>query len=239
MNNFSMNSSTTAKAEDDSVGITSDVHDAEIKMAYVTKAKSGALGLVVEARCTKGFYKETLWFCSGDEKGNKTFFLDKSGDEVLLPGYICFKALLNLTGSDTTPEQQVENGLKPKIADVYDFDLKKNVPTEVPTVMDLLDKKVKLGLIQTIEDKYNKPGETQEKVILDKVFNTEGLTTTEAAAKIEAPEFINKWLTKNKDKVKNKAKGGAAKGGAKAGRPAAATKPAEQGALFADDDDDD
>ncbi len=238
MSKYTLNSSTTAEAESDK-GMSSDVHDATIAMAYITTAKSGALGLVLEAKCTRGFHKETLWFVSGDEKGNKTYFIDKkSGDQVLLPGYICFKALLALTGSDATPEQILENGLKTKVADVYDFDRKDVVDTEVDAVVDLIEKNVKLGLIEEIQDKYNSPGETVERFVLDKVFNTKGFTTSEVTAKLDAPEHISKWLTKNKNKVKNKVKGNtAAKGGAVKGSPPAATAPPETDELFNEDDD--
>lgn len=236
MSKYTINSATTAEVESD-IGMSSDVHDATITMAYITKSKGGALGLVIEAACTKGFHKETLWFVTGDEKENKTYFIDRSGAQKHLPGYVCFHALLALTGSSATPEQILENGLKTKVANVYDFDVKEVVPTDVDAVVDLIEKTVKLGLIEEIQDKYNAPGETVTKFVLDKVFNTKGFTTSEVTAKLDAPDHINKWLKKNKDTVKNRVKGGDAKGGAAKGAPAAATMPAKVDSIFNEDDD--
>ena len=249
LTNFVINTSTKMGAETDRLGgglLESNVYDCTIKTAYITQAKSEALALNIEVETADGgFFKEALYFVSGKAKGNKTYF-EKNGKEFALPGYSSFASLLKLSGFDTTPEQQLESGLKTKIVNIYDFDLSKKVPTEVPMVMDLIGAKVKLAILnQTVDKnikdasgKYVPGGETREQNVLDKVFNRAGFTTTELTAKLEAPEFMEAWLKKNKGKSQMKAKGAAAGGASKAGAPAAPTAPAPAGVddIFSEDD---
>lgn len=248
LTNFTINTSTKMEAETDRLGgglLESNVYDVVIKTAYITQAKSEALALNVEVETEDGgFFKEALYFVSGKAKGNKTYF-EKNGKEIPLPGYSSFASLLKHSGFDTTPEQQMESGLKKKIVDIYDFDLSKKVPTEVPMVMDLVGAKVKMAILnQTVDKnvkdasgKYVPSGDTREQNVLDKVFNRGGFTTTEVTAKMEEPEFMNKWLEKNKGKSQMKAKGAAAGGASKAGAPVAApSAPATVADIFSEDD---
>ena len=248
LTNFTINTSTKMEAETDRLGgglLESNVYDFEIKTAYISQAKSEAIALNIEGETADGgFFKEALYFVSGKAKGNKTYF-EKNGKEFALPGYSMFASLLKLSGFDTTPEQQLESGLKTKIVDIYDFDLSKKVPTEVPMVMDLVGAKVKLAILnQTVDKnvkdasgKYVPSGDTREQNVLDKVFSRAGFTTTELTAKLEAPEFMEAWLKKNKGKSQMKAKGAAAGGASKAGAPVApAGAPATVADIFSEDD---
>ena len=102
---------------------------------------------------------------------------------------------------------------------MYDFDLKKEVPTKVQVLMELDGKPITLGVIKEVVDKNTKndagvyvpSGETREQNEIDKVFNTEtGLTVAEILADVDEAVFKGQWAEKNTGKTRNKAKGGAA-----------------------------
>src|SRR5271170_5746677 len=87
--------------EKDSVGnggpVESGLYPATISLAYVTKAASEALGLVLVAKTASGRdVKQTLWMSSGKEKGGKNYY-EKDGQKHYLPGFLIANSLALLT----------------------------------------------------------------------------------------------------------------------------------------------
>lgn len=228
----------TIADEKDSVGgggvLDSGIYAAKIAMAYLTKATSGALGLVIDLKTEAGKnLKQTLWMTSGTAKGCKNYY-EKDGEKHYLPGFLHANALALLTVGKEISQLETEN----KVVNVYSYEAKAEVPTKVDVLMDLLNQEIIVGVIKQTVDKtkkneatgvYEPTGETREENDIDKLFRaSDRMTTAEIRAQAEAATFIDTWSNKWTGQVKNKAKGASGTAGAPkaaAGAPAAAKKP--------------
>lgn len=211
----------------DSVGFSaleSDVYEGTIKQAYGTESDSRAKAIALEIDLNGRTYKETIYFTSGKEKGQKPYYETKQGKKVFLPGYQTLDDLCAVTTEQYLASQETEE----KKVKVYNKDAKKELPTDVEVLVDLIGKKVKLGIVQTIENKWSngvQTSETTQKNSIDKVFNEEGFTLNELLAEADEPEFINTWLDKNKGVTKDKSKAVASSSGSEG-------SPKKSGGLF-------
>jgi hypothetical protein len=228
----------TIADEKDSVGgggvLDSGIYAAKIAMAYLTKASSGALGLVLDLKTEAGKnLKQTLWMTSGTAKGCKNYY-EKDGEKHYLPGFLHANALALLTVGKEISQLETEN----KVVNVYSYEAKAEVPTKVDVLMDLLNQEIIVGVIKQTVDKtkkneatgvYEPTGETREENDIDKLFRaSDRMTTAEIRAQAETATFIETWSNKWTGQVKNKAKGAQGTAGAPkaaAGAPAAAKKP--------------
>ena len=225
--------------EKDSVGgggvLNSGLYESKITMAYVTTSSGGATGLVIQAKTSEGRdIRSTQWMTSGTAKGGKNFY-EKDGVKNYLPGFLLAQSLALLTCGKEISEMETET----KVVNVYDYTAKKEVPTKVDMVMDLLGKDVLIGLIKQVVDKnvknaagaYVPSGDTREENEIDKFFRaSDRKTTAEIRAKAETAAFADTWVEKHFDKTRNRATKVAGTAGAP--RAAAATnKPAAS--LFA------
>jgi len=188
----------------------SGVYDAVVSMAYLDQSKGGAVSLNVILKNAQGKeLKESMWIKSGDKKGNKTYYTDKDGKDRPLPGYsvansLCVSAMgKSLADAMKTPEK--------KIVNIYNYEQSKEVPTERPVLVELINKPVKVAVHQILENKNVKddsgnyvPGPDTRTVNEFKFFgNTAGLTAEEILAEGEAVMF-DKWAAKNTGTVIDK-----------------------------------
>lgn len=205
----------------------SDAYDGTIKVAYAGKASaSNAQSLTVIFNLGGSEYRETFWVTN---KNGENFFIDKqdSSKKVPLPGYTMADDLCLLTTGFPLSEQTFTE----KVINLYDYEAKKEVPTNVHVIMDLMGKPITLGLIKQTVDKtkkndstgsYEPTGETRDENLIDKIFHHDSKrTVTEVRNGIEVAEFFPKWVEKNKGVTRNRAKGAQGKTGAP-GRPAGA-----------------
>jgi hypothetical protein len=223
--------------EKDSVGgggvLESGIYACQIAMAYLSKASSGALGLVLTLKTESGKdVKQTLWMTSGTAKGGKNYY-EKDGEKHYLPGFLHANSLALLTVGKEISALETET----KVVNVYSAEAKAEVPTKVEVLMDLLGKEIIAGLIKQTVDKtkkneagvYEPTGETRDENDIDKLFRaSDRMTTAEIRAQAESATFIDTWSAKWTGQTKNKAKGASGTAGAPkaaAGAPAAAKKP--------------
>lgn len=200
------------KGEIDSLGgsvIDSDAYAATITLAYHKIADSGANGVIFEFSYADGkTYKSAEYITSGTTKGCKPYWTNQKGENTYLPGYIVAEAISQLTLGQGILDLESEE----KIVPIYDYDLKKEVPTPVQVFVELLGKKVTLGITKKTENKsvkgndgkYVKIAETRDVNEINKVFNEDGLTGTEVTAGLTEPVFLNKWLDKFKGQTVNR-----------------------------------
>lgn len=204
--------------EKDSLGgfsvLETDAYMAEVTLAYLKKAASGALGTVFTFRTEDGReITQTEWFQSGDAKGNKTTFTDQqTKEEMPLPGFtfcnnVCLltakKGLLALAGE--TEQKTVQ---------IYDAKEGKPMPKDVEVLTPLLGKKILLGIEHQIVNKqqktdsgYQNTNEEREINVISVLCHAESRKTpAEIRNKMEQAEFIDLWLEKNKGNVINKFK---------------------------------
>lgn len=225
--------------ERDSLGgsriLDSDAYDFTIEMAYVTIAKTEATGVVFHLKDEKtgAELRSTQWITSGKEKGGKNTYTDSKGNVHYLAGWNITNAITKMTIGKELHEVEPEK----KQVKLWNSELKKEVPTEVEVLVDLIGKPITLGILRTLENKTEQnqvtkkwdivPGEKENNEV-DKVFRTEDrLTVAEDKAQVTESAFYDAWVAKNKGNVRNKMKpvpAGAGSAGLPKGAGGAPTK---------------
>jgi len=212
-----LTSDTSIATEKDSLGagaapLESGLYPCIVTMAYLNKAASGALGLVINMRAPDNHdVRQTLWMTSGTAKGAKNYY-EKDGEKHFLPGFNHANSLCLLTTDKEVSAMDTEI----KVVKVYSPEAKAEVPTKVEVLMDLLGKEILVGLIKQKVDKtvkndagfYMPTGETRDENEIDKLFRAaDRMTTAEIRAKAEEADFVNTWEAKWAGKTKDKSKG--------------------------------
>lgn len=204
----------------------SGVYEGVVKLAYAGKARaSAAQSITVHIDLGGREHRETFWITN---KVGENFYPDKkdANKRQPLPGFTMVDDLCLVTTGLPLSEQTVED----KVVALYDFDAKKEVPTNVPVLTDLLGKPVTVAVIRQTVDKQKKDtagnyvntGETREENVTDKFMHQEThRTVTELRQPTVDAIFYDKWAAKNTGVTRNKAKGVEGKTGAPA-RPNAA-----------------
>lgn len=203
-----------------------DVYEGIIKVAYGVESRGGAKGVVLNIMIGGQEYRETQWVTN--KKGENFFYnKDDKTKKVPLPGFTTVEDICFVTTEKGLAEQDVEE----KAVNIWDSELKKEVPKNVPVLVELTGKKLWLAIVKNKENKTKDdgngnylpiPGEFRDTNNIEKVFehNTR-MTVPEARAKKTEGEFIEKWLERNKGQVRDKT----AKDGASTAKPGTAAKP--------------
>lgn len=188
----------------------SDVYLMNIKYAYLGQAQnSKARSFNIEAETADGKrHRETIWI-SNKEGGNQ-YKDKKTGKMEYLPGFLLANSICLLAAGVPLIKSTVET----KTINVYNFEKKGDVPTDVPMVMNILGKPIKLAILQTRKNKQKKNDagvyvnteEEKTEVTIDKAFRFDSdKTEAEIRAKADA-KFMGEWLTANKGKVRDQYK---------------------------------
>ena len=239
MNMFSKMTTDGMAPEEDRLGgfqvLPTDIYKGVMEVVYAVKSKSSdSQGLHFSFKSDDGkVFKDTAYITN---RNNENFYIDKK-DKVtkhLLPSWLDMDSLcLMATGLPLT-EQETEQ----KTVNVWNFDLKKDVPTEVTAFTGLTGKRIAIAIQESTVDvtkkndamKWVPNGETKNENSVAKFFHEESMrTSSEVMTGQEDSIFAPKWLEKNQGKVHNKAKGAQGTAGvpgavAKAGAGAAAPK---------------
>lgn len=204
-----------------------DVYDGKLEVVYITKSTGGAqaFNFVVDINGKK--VRDTIYVTN--REGGVTY--SKDGKKYPLPGYSLVNALCKLTVGKEIPQLTFEN----KLVKIYNFELKKEVATEVPVAVELVGENVCLGIEFLRENKnakdqagnYVATAETRDSNVIARVFHTKtGQTAAEYDAQAPA-EFKGLWLKEFQGKIRDRSKavaGGAAPAAAAASGGAAAPK---------------
>lgn len=181
-----------------------DVYDGNIVVAYITTSSGGARAFNFVFNVNDKTIRETIYVTN--KQGGVTY--TKDGKKYPLPGYSLVNALTKLTIGKEIPQLTFEN----KLVKIYNFELKKDVPTEVPVAVELVGEAVTLGIEQVRENKqakdqagnYVDTAEIRESNAVTRVFHTKtGQTAAEYDAQAPA-EFKGLWLKEFKGKVRDK-----------------------------------
>lgn len=209
--------------------LNSGPYNFNVDIAYFAKADSGAMSLNLVLKDGDSELKETLWITSGDAKGNKNYY-EKDGKKSYLPSFNQANALCLLTiGKEL---KDIAQSVEDKVINLYNFEQKKDVPTKVQMVMDLLNQQITAGVLKQIVDKqkkgadgkYANTGETREQNEINKMFRTsDKMTVAEVRAKASDAEFYDAWCIKWNGKVQDKSS-------STGGKPAAGTPQGATGA---------
>jgi hypothetical protein len=203
------------KAETDNVGgfvpLSTNLYDFKIELAYVTHADSGAMALNLQFKNDNNQnLRAQFWVASSKAKGNKNYYVNKNGDKAYLPGFNQANALALLTVGKSINELDSE----PKVINIYDFSEKKEMPTKVEMLMDLIGQDITLGVVEQIVDinvkddttgTYVPSGKTRVENEVDKIFRyKDGMTVPEIKAQATEAAFKSVWLKKWKGQIKDK-----------------------------------
>jgi hypothetical protein len=208
-----------------------DAYTGTIKVAYAGQSQGGAHNVTLIVDIDGREYRETVYVTN---KKGENFFLNQNDKtkKVPLPGFTVIDDICLVTTDKPLAEQRDEE----KIVNIYDFEAKREVPTSVPVLVDLLGKTVTLGIVKQLENKSEKQGDqyvpiadTREINFIDKVFHhPTGITTVEARNGIQEPKFLEAWTTRNKGNTRDKRtiKDGEAGTAGRPGRPGGAPQAA-------------
>jgi hypothetical protein len=200
--------------EIDSVGgngpVDSGLYGSTITMAYRHQSASGAHALVLHLATEGGReLRETIYFTSGTAKGGKHYF-ERNGVRNYLPGFNLINGLCLLTVAKNLAELDAVT----KVVPIYSYDDKKEMPTEVPVLTDLLGQEIIAGVIKLTENKQVKndaddyvdspDGATRDKNTIDKFFRAKDqLTTAEILAGETDAGFYTTWGDRHNGVTKN------------------------------------
>ena len=178
------------------------IYGAVIKSAYLHTAASGARAVVFAADINGKEYRETMYYSSNTNNGLKTYFIDNTtGKKRNLPGFATIDSLCIIAAgmlfTSMTPV--------PKIQNIYNYDLSKDVPTEVQMLDALTDKPVYLAIQNVLENKqikntvtgkYVDTAKTRNVNNIVKVFHpTTKMTAVEIAEGSAVAAFYESWET--------------------------------------------
>ena len=175
-------------------------------MVYLNQSASEAVSWNVIIVNSEGKeLREAFWIKSGKAKGNKTYFT-KDGKNYPLPGYSLANSMcIAATGEDL---DACMKSSEKKTVNIYNVEQKKEVPTERPVIMGLINKPVKVAVHQVVEDRmtkgsngsYQSTGETRTVNNCKFFGNSDGKTAEEIENNTDAVMF-DKWAAKNTGNV--------------------------------------
>lgn len=240
-------STTGAEKVTDRVGgggtIPTSIYTGKVKFAYAGKSTGGANSITVLADVGGIELRVTEWVTN---KAGENTYPDKQDKtkKHLLPGFININDMCLLTANAELSDMEFEE----KVIKLYDFDTKKEVPTNVLVLSALTGAEITLAVVEQIVDKqkknestqmYENTGETRNENIIEKMLHTDRRTVTEIRENIAEAGWATKWLEKNDGKARNRAKGADGKSGApgaRTGAPAGASSggsaPGPKASLF-------
>ena len=181
------------------------VYDATVKLIYFGEYKSGAQFAEAHFDIDGHMHRERLNIST--KTGENTYTDTKTNKPKFLPSF----ETLNDIAIVTTGEEFTDlvDQIEEKTVNVYDYDLKKEVPTNVNCLIPVMGQNITLAIFCQLVDKESKQddgsyaanGETREENALDKVFHTEtGMTAYEGKSGLEKGLFIELWKKKNDGK---------------------------------------
>lgn len=203
-----LDAGTDVAPEKDQLGgfgiLESDIYIVTISLAYITFSAKKAMAINIHGKTDAGEQiQQTIYVSSGEDKGCKSYY-EKSGKKFYLPGFLVVNAICLLS----TGKELASMDSDKKTVNIYNYDQKKDVPTEVDVLPELHGQRIALGIIKRVENKNVKDTATGKYVPdptgalrtineIDKVFHPDtGLTTTEQTANATEPVFSQKWLKK-------------------------------------------
>lgn len=209
-----------------------DAYDAKVDVAYVTTSQGGARALNFIFKVGDTTHRETVYVTN--RKGEVTY--TKDGKKHPLPGYSLVNALSKLAIGKELSDLSFEK----KIVKIYNFEQKKEIPTEVDVAVELIGADINLGIMKVLENKQQKDqagayvsiADTREVNEWSRVFHPKtGQTALEYDTSAEAT-FRTQWLAEFKGKQIDRTDKSLKPATPAAGAPATTGGPAAGKSLF-------
>ena len=194
--------------------LTSDVYQFEILLAYFSKSAGGAKAVNLELKNVATGNKHRFTTYVSNKQGSIKYKDKQTGELKYLPGFQSMDSLCLLAAGK--PLVTLQDLTETKTINLYNYELKKEVPTDVPMLMPLIGKVIKAGVLEVIENKnaknqstgqYEPTNEKRTSNELDKFFrDRDDMTVGEIIAKKPEATFIKEWLDKWQGKPNDKFK---------------------------------
>lgn len=201
----------------------SGIYDGVIKYAYETVSEKGAKAVAFEIDIEGTNYRETVYVTSNKEKGCKPYS-EKNGKKTPLPGFSLVDSICLIAANKSVTQLSPSED---KTIMKWDFDAGAEKQASVKMIMELVGKKIKVGILKKLEFKREQKNgewvdtaETRESNVMAAVFHPEQLlTVSEAREGVTEPVFYGQWLEKWKGVTDDRTKGKGKAGSGTAGRP--------------------
>lgn len=185
--------------------VPTDIYNAIIKIAYAGKSDKGAQFVDFTFKLDDGTkegkdYKERFYVTNA--KG-ENFYKTKTDKKAALPSFVVVNDICLASSDKELFEQDTED----KVINIYDYDAKKEVPTSVPVLIDLINQPVSLAIFKNLENKsekndaggYDDTAETHDTNSVEKAFHTETKLTMNEARDGKPATFWDSWKEKYAD----------------------------------------
>lgn len=195
----------------------------EIKMAFAGQSASGARFVELQINLDSGRpYTERIYV--SNKEGKNTYVKDDK--EAYLPGFLVLNNLaIFATGKGL---HDLAADVETRTIKLYDYDVKREVATDVPAIVPLIGKRVLLAIQEEEQEKntkgadgvYRPSGEVRIANVITKVYDPETRkSAVETRDDLDATH-LDAWVARNKGVIKK----ANLKGGASANQKVA-TKP--------------
>lgn len=208
---FNINTTNLNTNEKDTISgnysaLDADVYDAEIKLVYGISSKSSKAEGIELVLLINGQEKNFSLYYSTSE--GKIEQLNKKTNQVeAYYRYVLVNSLFNIV-LNKNMNQITNNDSSKKFIKKYNYIAKADENIEVNTIPAFEGKKIKVGITNTLINKYSDPSKTINKNEINKFFDSKGYSSSELNRLKEdstvQPEFINKWLEANKGIIVDK-----------------------------------
>lgn len=203
-----VDTSTVAKEKDFSKRtVDTGAYGGTIDIAFAGQSKGGARSVTINLSLDGGKkVSDTVYITN---KAGDVTFEDKEGNKQFLPGYALINNLcIMATGKGL---QDLAETVETKTVKLFDFDAKKEVPTDVQAITKLTGCRV---LVSILEEEYEKKkqdaasgeylgtGEFAVKNVILKVFHPDTRQTPVEIRDEAEATYLDKWLETNKGKMK-------------------------------------
>lgn len=186
--------------------VDSGVYEAEIKMAFAGQSSGGARSVTLQLKLENGKdYSETVYVSNREGKN----VYEKDGKEYYLPGFLLINNIAVLATERNLFD--LAEDVETRTVKLYDYDLRKEVATDVPAIIPLIGKRIKVAILEKEEEKntlntstnkYEPSGEFRIKNEMVKVFNPDTNQTVPEMRDEKDASVITDWLEVNQGKLK-------------------------------------
>lgn len=228
--NFFANVDTNLEQEEDFLGgnydvLPSDIYPITIKVAYLTKSPKGSSALNIEFIPDGQNTSRTITTYMTKATGEN--FYVKDGKKRMMPGWALAESI-----SMMVEEKGLLQALRQeKQVELWNAEAKKRLPTSVPVLVNWSGKRVYLGILNELSNKFTNGAYTAETVnrnIIDKAFHIKNKKTLSEALKKEPATFFDEWEKRNKDAVRDVTKKDLPNNTAPSSSPSASAPEASQ-----------
>lgn len=140
-----------------------------VDMAYLSESQAGAMNVVARFKEIGGKreHQETFYITSNKQNGQRNYYKDAQGAKRLMPGMDAANQLSIITSGQPLGQTAKEE----KLVGVYNFEAKKELPTKVTVLTDVIGQKVLVAITKCRANKRAQVNGKWTTTAKERVFN--------------------------------------------------------------------